>query len=542
MRLLFECTYVYEHPHVNSGIQRVVRNVVNNLAAAQACSDKLVGIECIPVILKNDQVYAVTRLAPTLRDRAVYDAQERFEKTRNRYWLFHHNLDLALGLERHPWLRRVLVALFRLGAFAFILPFALVMLALAPGRMKMRMQPWFERVRNRYWLIHHKLEQGLGIARFRILRWPFWQVFRLGSLSFVLPWKFTALLARDDVDTDRAVELECHRGDVLVLLDSSWHADFFSHAERLKQQGVGIVAVVYDLIPLTHPQFCDGPLVKVFDTWFEWVARTADGFIAISETICEEVRADVTRRLGVAEAGRRWYHYFHLGSELDQASGAGEIRNAVRTLFAGQHAVYLMVSTIEPRKNHAYLLDAFERLWTAEPDTRATLCIVGRVGWKCAPLIARIKNHPELGKRLFMFNDLSDTELEFCYRHGKSLVFPSYVEGFGLPLVEAMQRGLPAMASDIPVFREIGADFLAYFQLNDPASLAALVSRFEASGEFPAARPLVDWSWPGWCDSTRQLVERIASHGAAPLPRPLSHKGERGEGRGGCRWNICTLT
>ena len=511
MRLLFECTYVFEHPHVNSGIQRVVRNVIHNLPTAQAD-----GVECLPVILKNDKIYAVKRLAPDHHDRT----QERFEKARNLYWLIHYKLEQALGLGRVPRLRRAVEIVFRYGALIYILPFGLAMLILSPQRMHARMQPWFESVRNRYWLIHHKLAQGLGIARWRILRWPFWQLFRIGSLSFVLPWKLLALMAEDDMDDSRASRMECAPGDVLVLLDSSWHADFFSHAEHLKTQGIGIVAVVYDLIPLTHPQFCDAPLVKVFDHWFEWVSRTADGFIAISETICNEVRTDVVRRLGPEEAGKRWYHFFHLGSELDQARGEGETRPALRTLFADAPApsVYLMVSTIEPRKNHAYLLDAFEQIWT-DSNSQAVLCIVGRVGWKCAPLVARIKGHAELGKRLFMFNDLSDTELEFCYRHSKSLVFPSFVEGFGLPLVEAMQRGLPAMASDIPVFREIGADFLAYFNLDDPSSLAALVRRFEETGQFPAARKLADWSWLGWRESTRQLIERIAANVAGTAAR-----------------------
>ena len=63
--------------------------------------------------------------------------------------------------------------------------------------------------------------------------------------------------------------------------------------------------------------------------------------------------------------------------------------------------------------------------------------------------------------------DLSDTSLEHAYSHASALVFPSYVEGFGLPLVEAMQRGLQAMGSDIPVFREIGGEFMAYFDLEE---------------------------------------------------------------------------
>src|SRR5690606_24507063 len=107
--------------------------------------------------------------------------------------------------------------------------------------------------------------------------------------------------------------------DVLVLLDSSWHADFFPVAERLKAQGIKIVSVIYDLIPMTHPQFCDEGLVRVFEQWFNWVCRTADGFIAISQTISEQVRSEVQWRLGRDVAEQRWFDFFHLGSDLDQA-------------------------------------------------------------------------------------------------------------------------------------------------------------------------------------------------------------------------------
>ena len=90
--------------------------------------------------------------------------------------------------------------------------------------------------------------------------------------------------------------------------------------------------------------------------------------------------------------------------------------------------------------------------------------------------------------------------------NARALVFPSYVEGFGLPLVEAMQRGLPAMASDIPVFREIGGEFMAYFNLDDPQTLADRVTQFESSDEFPASRSVADWQWIGWREASQQLV------------------------------------
>jgi alpha-1,2-rhamnosyltransferase len=160
------------------------------------------------------------------------------------------------------------------------------------------------------------------------------------------------------------------------------------------------------------------------------------------------------------------------------------------------------------------LLDAFDLLW--QKSLGVNLCFVGKVGWKCQALIKRVKTHSEYKRRLFMFHDLSDTELEYCYLKSRSLVFPAYVEGFGLPLVEAMQRGLPAMASDIPVFREVGGDFIAYFDPEKPETLMALIRHYEESGEFPASRKMEEWSWLNWEDSAKQLLTRIVSHITTP--------------------------
>lgn len=449
MRFLIECTYVYEHPQDNSGIQRVVRNIVNNLGALDDDT------QCVPVILKNDKVYGVTQLSPARGGRWLSRCQAWLSLTHDRLGRLRQRIWLAYGQ------------------------------------------------RERKWPLHHS-----PVLRF-LLRLP------CKALSFCLavPQKVLAQVSLNYVDKARAVEMACQPGDVLVLLDSSWHADFFPVAERLQRKGVGIVSVIYDLIPLTHPQFCDEGLVRVFEQWFDWIARTADGFIAISQTISDQVRSEVQWRLGRDMAEQRWFDHFHLGSELDRAHPGAVVRQEVRRMCRA-HSVYLMVSTIEPRKNHVYLLNAFERLW--DEGSEVALCFVGKIGWKTEKLIERIRQHPQLNNRLFMFNDLSDRELEHCYSHSRALVFPSYVEGFGLPLVEAMQRGLPAMASDIPVFREIGGDSMAYFGLSEPESLCRLVRRFEESGKFPASTCLSQWSWLSWQDSAAQLIGRVRSHTGAP--------------------------
>ena len=437
MRFLIECTYVYEHPQDNSGIQRVVRNIIRELGASKPA------VECVPVMMNGGQLYQVLSLAP-------------------------------LEVDHRASRRQALIV---------------------------KLDHW----RNRYWWWHSRLERlwpfrASKTAR-RLLYWPC----KLASLAISLPLRALLWLNRNALPApQRAVPLQVQAGDQLVLLDSSWHDDIFPLAEKLKRQGVGIVSVIYDLIPLTHPQFCDAGLVKVFDRWFDWIAATADGFMAISQTISEQVDSEIQRRLGEAEAAKRWHGYFHLGSELDLLRNEARVHPDLQRMFRDPAPVYLMVSTIEPRKNHAYLLDAFELLWAQGSNAR--LCIIGKIGWKCEVLVERIKRHPQWDKRLFMFNRINDKSLEFAYANARALVFPSHVEGFGLPLVEAMQRGLPAMASDIPVFREIGGEFMAYFNLDDPQTLADRVTQFESSNEFPASRSVADWQWIGWREASQQLV------------------------------------
>lgn len=440
MRLLIECTNVYDHPFYNSGIQRVVRNIVLKLDKTKDLAAS------VPVILKNHQVYEVKRMRPDnylmyLANRLHY----RMIRARELFLSLYEKYDKMRPFCSSLWLRRGL----------FILCKSIDI------------------------LFHYTT---LAVSR----------------------------LCHNGEIGRRIVGLDVQSGDVLILLDASWHPDFLRQVEALKAKGVSVVSAIYDVIPLTHPQFCNDRLVAVFQRWFQWASQVADGFMAISRTTRDQAQAYATRSDAATPPGTLWFDYFHLGSELDLAKADGEVRAGVRNLFQDGCPVYLMVGTIEPRKNHDYLLKAFDLLRSQNPKIK--FCFVGKIGWKCDEILRRIRNHPDYNRRVLMFNDLNDTELEYCYRNARSLVFPAHVEGFGLPLVEAMQRGLPAMASDIPVFHEVGSDFIAYFHLEKPESLADLVLQYEKSGKFPAAKHLTEWSWLNWEESARQFISRIASH------------------------------
>lgn len=441
-RLLFECTNVFRNPGVNSGIQRVVRNIVRQLEPAAGV------VECVPVLFAHNRLYRVAQLTPGSEGRTL------------------------------------------------------------PARA----YAWLERLNQAFWRQHGRYEERWPMCRWHNARRVFFVLWRLLGLPLTVALRVLRLLGYDPLQ-QRAEPFEAQPGDQLVLLDSSWHAQHFAQIEGLKRRGVGVIAVIYDLIPVVRPEFFEERLRGVFNMWFDWVVHQADGYMSISQSVSEQVREEITRRLGREAATKRWYGYFHLGSELDLRDEAGAPAAELVNLFESGRRVFLAVSTIEPRKNHAYLLDAFELAWAE--GSQACLCIVGRVGWKCEALIKRIREHAEFGRRLFMFNDVDDNGLELAYSKAAALVFSSHAEGFGLPLVEAMQRGLPAMGSDLPVFREIGGEYMAYFCLERPADLAELVRRFESSGQFPAAQALSGWRWIDWRESAAQLIEGVETGVAA---------------------------
>ena len=440
-RLLIECTNVFLSPHVNTGIQRVVRNIVAHLddVAPQEA------VECIPVALGKGRLCRVLRLIPRDGDR--------------------------------PW----------------------------PARLYERC----ERAGHGLWSLNGRFEGLWPMRDSAGARAALGFLLRLASLPLFTCMRLLRLLGYDPLQL-RAEPFEHRAGDRLVLLDSSWHASRFPTLERLKRDGVVIVAVIHDLIPLARPEFSEARLRSIFMAWFDWVSLQAEGFVGVSRTVREHVRAEISCRFGKQQAEARWYGYFHHGCELDLVQTDAAPPEEMLAAFASG-SVYLSVGTIEPRKNHEYLLDAFEQAWAAGSNAR--LCLIGRIGWKREALIGRIHSHEELGRRLFMFNDVSDSGLQYAYRNARALVFSSHDEGFGLPLVEAMQRGLPVMASDIPVFREIGGGYVAFFDLREPRRLAELVIESETSGVFPAPLSLEGWHWNDWRSACRQLVTTVLQRG-----------------------------
>jgi glycosyltransferase involved in cell wall biosynthesis len=305
-------------------------------------------------------------------------------------------------------------------------------------------------------------------------------------------------------------------GDVFVGLD--FVADRVPVLEQWfeaqRRRGMAIYFVVYDLLPLRMPQHFVESLPPVFKVWLSCICRIADGIFCISDSVRDDLLAWLREEAPVRSRPLR-VASFPLGADLNPTALARGLPDDYALIMQAVRArpTFLMVGTVEPRKGHAQVIEALSALWTEGVDVG--LLIVGKPGWLIEELNACIERHPELGRRLFWVKAGSDEFVEHAYRGCAALVAASFGEGFGLPLIEAARHGLPIVARDISVFREVACEGAFFFPDADASALADnlrkwLHMRSQASMPLPTAI-----RWSTWSESAAALANRIVDGSAS---------------------------
>jgi len=295
-------------------------------------------------------------------------------------------------------------------------------------------------------------------------------------------------------------------GDLFFVLDMQpevqrAQASYYRH---LREQGVEVKFMVYDLLCILQPEHFPKGAAENFFQWLKVVAES-DGAICISQAVADELQgwmeAQEIPRLRPFKILAN-----HLGADLDNGvpkDCLGVDKKIVPSQIKGSYS-FLMVGTIEPRKGYNQVLDAFEYLWDTDGDVN--LVIVGKVGWMVDTLVRRLRNHAELGKRLFWLDGISDDHLEMIYAESSCLIAASYGEGFGLPLIEAAQNKMPIICRDIKVFREVAGKHAFYFEANEGKELAeSIINWLEMykGGRHPKSDHM---PWLTWKQSSQKLL------------------------------------
>lgn len=287
-------------------------------------------------------------------------------------------------------------------------------------------------------------------------------------------------------------------GDIFLGLDLAAHIipHLERDLERWRRQGVSLNFLVYDVLPVLRPDWFPPNTPSNIDRWLRVLARQADRCICISGAVAADLAGVLKARTtgplpDIMTIPLGW----DLGAS-QPSRGLPANMEDIRAWLA-HHTAVLAVGTIEPRKGYDRLLDAMTLHWNRWPDSVTGLLVVGRRGWKTEALQNRLRSHPEHGKRLLWLDEASDELLTEFYRSVAGLVAPSQGEGFGLPLIEASAHGLPVLARDLPVFREIGGSRFDYFQDDTPQALSDSLIRWLANPkplQGDIARELPRWS------------------------------------------------
>jgi glycosyltransferase involved in cell wall biosynthesis len=290
-----------------------------------------------------------------------------------------------------------------------------------------------------------------------------------------------------------------------------WGADALLAALTIApvKSGVPVVSVVHDLTPVTHPEWHAERTLVGFLPFWERTAERAARFICVSEATARELT-----RLYPASGGR--VRVAPNGVDAGFSPGVGEEEpERTRHRHAGGRHFVLFLGTLEPRKNLAALLTACESLWE-EDARRPDLVLAGGVGWKSAALLDRI-DHSPYRDRIHLAGYAPRETARDLYRAADVFVLPSFAEGFGLPLAEAMACGAPCVASTAEALVEVGGNAALYAPADDPQALARVIAtvledpatrrRLSAAGPRRAAL----FTWQAAAAATAAALEEAAA-------------------------------
>ncbi len=259
----------------------------------------------------------------------------------------------------------------------------------------------------------------------------------------------------------------------------------------LRKTGVRVLCVVHDLIPELQSEFFRKRDSRLYRVWLNRIIQY-DGIVAVSQTTLAAFEEWVKSNNVKLPRGFQ-KHWFHLGADIQSdivGSETCDDPEAKVITAEGASPYFLQVGTVEPRKGYDDLLDGFERLWSEGYDLN--LVFVGRRGWNIYQLSRKIRNHPQLGKRLFWLRNADDRTLYYLYRHAEAVVLASKAEGYGLPVAEGAWFKRPLLLRDIPIFREIAQEGASFFS---------------GGGK-------------GLAEAVKLLHGKIKNHEAVPMPRP----------------------
>jgi len=309
-------------------------------------------------------------------------------------------------------------------------------------------------------------------------------------------------------------------GEVLFLAGENWsRVDFATVARMRRERGTKVAALCQDFIPAVAPQFfAGGDFVTKFDAYAQFLIKEADLIVSISEATKRDILGYAQRHGGMRGA----VEIVHLGADIP----APQTARRPEALTDTQAARFVIsVSTIQSRKNFDLLYHLWHRLTEQNTPDLPTLVIVGQPGFGSSDLLWQIVNDPVTASSILHLPRAGDDELAWLYQHCLFTLYPSFYEGWGLPVSESLAFGKYCLASDASSLPEAGAGLARHLDPLDFAAWRAAVLDLIAAPEQLAhheAAIRAGYRPVTWAQSATRLADvlrGLAATGATAHPR-----------------------
>jgi glycosyltransferase involved in cell wall biosynthesis len=326
-------------------------------------------------------------------------------------------------------------------------------------------------------------------------------------------------------------------GDVLLLLGAPWFPGYAAWVRDIAgQKRMRLAVLMYDIVPVRHPEWCDRALIGPFLAWVGGMLPRADVLLTISHATAADIERHAAES-GIALRAPPRPIRMGTGFTVHRPAVWPDATTTTRPLpqlpCPGSYA--LIVGTIEARKNHALLVRVWRRLLEDMPEASVpALVFAGHVGWLVGDLMTQLRNADFLRGKVVVIEHPSDADLQTLYRGCLFTLFPSYYEGWGLPVTESLSYGRPCLISSTTSLPEAGGALARYF---DPDSAADAYRVIRAAIEDPEdlaawrARIAREFRPVPWTDSARDILAALdiaaGESGGGP---PVEREGVQREG------------
>jgi len=311
-------------------------------------------------------------------------------------------------------------------------------------------------------------------------------------------------------------------GDILLCLGATWTLSHVEATSALRQQGIRVIRMIYDLIPTLKPQWVSKNHVQKITSWVRSVLTESEHVLTISEFSKKEIVQYCTECRFPAPA----LSIVRLGDVIDSTNATGLPSPLPR--FVPKRPFFLCVSTLDVRKNQRILYDVWSLLAGLDPAHCPDLLCVG-TPHPVVDFIHEMIADRSVNRHIHLLQGIEDWELQWYYKNCLATIYPSKYEGWGLPVAESLAFGRLCLASNATSMPEISCDLPEFFEPHDAAKLLELVRRVVADPDWVKQREKIireSFKPTAWKQTAEQVLLVIQS-AIASVPPAAAKRQER---------------